>query len=69
MTTVLTNATIFNGVDNAIYPGKSVLIENERIAQITDSRTACPADRTIDLHGQTLMPGLIDAHIHIMLYH
>ncbi|MCX7003496.1 MAG: amidohydrolase family protein [bacterium] len=69
MTTALTNAAIFNGVDNALYPGKSVLIENERIAQITDSHAACQADRIIDLHGQTVMPGLIDAHIHIMLYH
>ncbi len=69
MKTLLTNAAIFDGEHNALYPGKSVLIENQRIAQITDSHAAGQADRTVDLHGHTLMPGLIDAHIHIMLYH
>jgi imidazolonepropionase-like amidohydrolase len=49
-------------VDNA-----HVLIERDRIKEVSD-RPITAADATrVDLKGRTLMPGLIDAHIHLML--
>jgi len=49
-------------VDNA-----HVLIENDRVKEVSDRPIAAANATRIDLGGRTLMPGLIDAHIHILL--
>ncbi|MEO0974944.1 MAG: amidohydrolase family protein, partial [Pseudomonadota bacterium] len=41
----------------------NVLVEGNRITQVGDARPA--AQRTIDGGGRTLMPGLVDAHLHL----
>ncbi len=46
--------------------GIEVLVEDGTIKEVSD-RPISSIARRIDLHGRTLMPGLIDAHIHIML--
>jgi imidazolonepropionase-like amidohydrolase len=45
----------------------SVLIEGERIARIARSGSIAmaPGANVIDCQGRTLMPGLIDAHVHL----
>lgn len=64
MTTVLTNCLIFDGVNDDLSPG-NVVIEGDRIVDVAERLGDVPADaRVIDVHGRTLMPGLIDAHIH-----
>ena len=51
----------------AISPGE-VLIRGDKIAEAGQSVTH-PADaQTIDLGDTTLMPGLIDAHVHLFLH-
>lgn len=63
----LTDVTIFNGKDSVLIPHQQVLIKDGFIRQITDTlpdvdeRTAT----MIDASGKTLMPGLIDAHVHL----
>ena len=57
-----TNARIFDGVNEACPEGMSVLVEGDRIREVSDK--APKAGRTIDCGGRTLMPGLIDAHFH-----
>lgn len=69
MRMLLKNAAVFNGEENKIHSGKNILIENANILQITDCNEPTQADYEIDVKGKTVMPGLIDAHIHIMLYH
>ena len=50
-----------------ISPGE-VLIQGERIAEV-GTRVNRPAEATvIDLGDATLMPGLIDAHVHLFLH-
>ena len=50
-----------------ISPGE-VLVRGETIAEVGESVTH-PADaQTIDLGNATLMPGLIDAHVHLFLH-
>lgn len=64
MITVLTNAHIFDGVGDVLKPGH-VVIEGDRIVDVADSVGNVGAEaQVIDLRGRTLMPGLIDAHIH-----
>jgi N-acetylglucosamine-6-phosphate deacetylase len=41
-----------------------VFIENERIAQLSESAPLQADAQQIDLHGATLFPGFIDVHIH-----
>ena len=64
----ITNAVVLDATGAAPRPG-SVTITNDRITAIHDSNAAMPeADRTIDAHGATLSPGLIDCHDH-QTYH
>ena len=50
-----------------IRDGIEVLVEDGRIAEVSDRPIKSAAATRIDLGGRTLMPGLIDAHIHIFL--
>ena len=56
------NATIVN--EGRTFSG-NILIENDRIAVITDN-TATPrqADHTVDASGCFVFPGVIDTHVH-----
>lgn len=43
-----------------------LLVEGDRIAEVSDVAIRAPGGaRRIDLRGRTLMPGLIDAHVHV----
>ena len=62
----LTNANVFNGVDNRILENAVVLVENGKIAHVGDASTAIASRYTvIDLQGYYLMPGMFDVHTHI----
>lgn len=60
---LLRNAAIFDGTSPDLT-SDDVVIENGRIADIGPRLSAAGAT-TIDLAGQTLMPGIIDAHVHV----
>jgi imidazolonepropionase-like amidohydrolase len=66
-TLVLKNAMVIDGTGNAPLPNGSVVVEGERIKEILPSSPGkIPAGATtIDCHHQTLLPGLIDAHVHV----
>ncbi len=64
--TLITNARVFDGKSDRLSAPTHVLIEGNKISQLGGS-IAAPAGATlIDAKGRTLMPGLIDAHTHIM---
>lgn len=64
MITVLKNAQIFDGIHEDLRAGH-VVVEGEHIKEVTDTPPPKRSEhRIIELDGQTLMPGLIDAHIH-----
>lgn len=50
-----------------VTPGE-VLIEGERIAEVGQSVKHPAGAQVIDLGDATLMPGLIDAHVHLFLH-
>jgi N-acyl-D-aspartate/D-glutamate deacylase len=62
---LIENVRVFDGVDVA-YPSGHVLIEDGKISSITAERPSSIPEgtATIDGRGKTLLPGLIDAHIH-----
>ena len=67
MRTVFTNATLLDATGAAPRPGMAVLVAEGRIAWIGPASEAQPPEgaRVVDLGGNTLMPGLIDVHMHI----
>lgn len=65
-TTVLANAAILDGTENERREDRHVLIEDGRIREVSDRPIRLAGAETIDLRGRTLMPGLIDAHVHVV---
>jgi len=48
--------------------GASILVEGERISAVGGAEIPAPGNATIiDLKGQTVLPGLIDTHVHTTL--
>jgi imidazolonepropionase-like amidohydrolase len=62
--TLFNNALIFDGVSRDLREGH-VLVEGGTIREVSESPITASADVTIDAKGRTLMPGLIDLHVHI----
>jgi predicted amidohydrolase YtcJ len=64
---VLFNARVFTGVPDHPY-AEAVAIRGDKIIAVGNlpdvSRAASPSAEKIDLHGKTLLPGLIDSHAH-----
>lgn len=60
------NATLWDGLSDHARPGMSVLVEGERIREVSDRPIAIAGAARLDLGGRTLMPGLIDAHVHVI---
>jgi imidazolonepropionase-like amidohydrolase len=59
------NASVLDAERGAIVPDQTVLVEDARILEVDQSRAPRQVDRTIDLRGRVLMPGLIDCHVHV----
>jgi len=64
---LITNANIFDGQNERLAAGMSVLVEGNKITKIAKSIPAPAGATMIDAKGRVLMPGLIDAHWHTML--
>ncbi|WP_395318217.1 dihydroorotase [Fructilactobacillus frigidiflavus] len=61
MKILIKNADLFQ--DGEINASQDLLIEDGKIAQIAPKITL-PADRVIEAHGKTILPGLVDVHVH-----
>jgi imidazolonepropionase-like amidohydrolase len=64
---ILKNATLIDGTGRDPIPNASVIVEGERIKEVLSRPPGkIPSDATtLDCRHQTLLPGLIDAHVHI----
>lgn len=59
------NARLWDGFAEEAVPGMSVLVEGDAIREIAPAVSSASA-RRIDLAGRTLMPGLVDCHVHLI---
>ncbi|NOJ92061.1 amidohydrolase family protein [Corallococcus coralloides] len=65
--TALRAARLFDGKSERVLPDAVVLIEGSRIQAVGTGLSIPSGARVIDLGDVTLLPGLIDAHSHLLL--
>jgi imidazolonepropionase-like amidohydrolase len=61
------NANLLDPHADALQGGFSVLVEGELIREVSAKPINAANAQVIDCQGRTLMPGLIDCHVHVML--
>jgi imidazolonepropionase-like amidohydrolase len=61
----ITNARILDGTGKVIDRG-AVVVRDGKIVSVSATAPAAGTGRTIDARGKTVMPGLIDAHRHLV---
>jgi imidazolonepropionase-like amidohydrolase len=61
------NAKLLDPHEDELQGGVSVLVEGETIREVTAKRIKAKNAAVIDCKGRTLMPGLIDCHVHACL--
>lgn len=64
---LIENAALLDLERGERRPGASVRVAGDRIVEVADGALRAPGARRIDAGGRTLMPGLIDAHVHAVL--
>ncbi|TVQ05486.1 MAG: amidohydrolase family protein [Balneolaceae bacterium] len=65
---LFTNVNVFDGVSESVYENLNVLVVGNKIHSIGENELTVPDDLTVTKiagDGRTLMPGLIDAHVHL----
>jgi imidazolonepropionase-like amidohydrolase len=61
------NARLLDPTRAEPQDGVSVLVEGDTIREVSSRRIAAPRAGVVDCGGRTLMPGLIDCHVHVCL--
>jgi imidazolonepropionase-like amidohydrolase len=64
--TTFVNARIFDGVQSEYLDDSVVVVEGDRIVAVDRKPAPSIGGDVIDVAGKTLMPGLIDAHCHVL---
>ncbi|PWE53594.1 peptidase M38 [Metarhizobium album] len=65
--TLLKNASILDVDAGTLLEERDVLISDGKIAEIGERRLAATGAQVIDVKGKVLMPGLCDAHVHVIV--
>jgi len=61
------NCRLLDPEASDLRDGMNLLVEDDRIREVSDKPIRAAGATTLDVRGQTLMPGLIDAHAHVYL--
>lgn len=64
-TTVIHAGTLIAVPGQAPRRNASVIVQGRRIVEVRDGFADVPGARVVDLRGGTVMPGLIDMHVHL----
>ena len=63
--TLVRNARLLDPEAGTLVDGQEVLVVGDRIADVRPEGASAPGAAVIDGAGRTLLPGLIDAHVHV----
>jgi imidazolonepropionase-like amidohydrolase len=66
MRQAIVNARPFDAARGVIGPMSSIVLEGDRIAAVMPGAPAIDDARLIDAAGRVVLPGLIDAHVHVV---
>lgn len=66
---LFTNVNVFDGVHEKLIENANVVVTGNLITKVTTEPQMVAGGRVIDGGGRTLMPGLTDAHWHVMHAH
>ncbi|MEQ8652151.1 MAG: amidohydrolase family protein [Kiloniellales bacterium] len=64
---LFTNLQLLDPEQDEVLGGYEVLVEGETIKEVSDHPIAAADAECLDCGGGTLMPGLIDCHVHVVL--
>jgi imidazolonepropionase-like amidohydrolase len=63
---VLRNAAVLDPGAASLAEGRAVVVEGGRVVEVEATAAVRAGDATVlDARGMTVMPGLIDAHVHV----
>ena len=63
---IFADCAVLDGTRNERREGHHVLVESGHVREVSDRPIKSASAETIGLAGRTLMPGLIDAHVHVL---
>ena len=63
---VIRNANVFDSAAGRLLPNSQIVVEGERIAAVTSEPIQVDDASAIDAGGRVVLPGLIDAHVHVV---
>ena len=64
---LIRNATVFDSAAGRLRPNCQIVIEGERFAAVSEQPLSVDdVARSIDAGGRVVLPGLIDAHVHVV---
>src|SRR5262245_29757776 len=67
MAIALTNARVFTATGDPTLEDATVIVDGDRIAWVGPTANAPQTDAVqVDLEGRTILPGLVDAHCHLV---
>lgn len=64
--TLLEDATILDVVSGKLIEGMNIVVNGDRIADVTKKTNLLKVNQKINLKGKVILPGLCDAHVHVI---
>jgi imidazolonepropionase-like amidohydrolase len=64
---ILDNARLLDPGTQTVREGVSIVIEGDTVREVADQRATSASAQRIDLKGRSVLPGLIDAHCHVIV--
>lgn len=60
------NANLLDPLRGELLEGHDILVEHGKVREVSDKPLHSNTARVIDVKGKTVMPGLIDLHVHVI---